>query len=130
MASAGGIKTIASASLKLHRRMTSLQYVSSVHFTFDAFDPRMKGQREFHRRVMGRKLRATNPKCEISFKQTEDMAAPTTTISFDDGHKIMLETAGMVYEDIAEEVNSHVQVLALEQILAEGEKYKASGGGQ
>jgi hypothetical protein len=119
----GLVKQIASASVKMGRRLTSLQHVKSVHFTFDAFDANMKGQREFHRRLVGKRLRATNSKCEITFKQMENMEPPTTTITFEDGHAMTLQTTGMRYEDIAETMNSYVMTLALEQIKAEGDKY-------
>lgn len=123
MLAAMGIKEITSASVKLQRRLTSLEHVKGIHFTFDAFDPLMKGQREFHRRCMGKKLLATNPKCEITYKQMEDMAPPTTTMTFNDGHKIEIMTAGMQYQDITEQLNGYVMTLALKEIFAEGEKY-------
>ena len=119
----GIVKQIASASVKMGRRLTSLQHVKSVHFTFDAFDPTLVGQREFHRRCVGKKLRATNPKCEITFMQSENMLPPTTSITFNDNHVMQIETSGMRYEDITESMNAYVMTLALEQIKAEGAKY-------
>eukprot|EP00941_MAST-03F_sp_MAST-3F-sp1_P004393 g4393.t1 len=121
-----GIKAITSASVKLQRRLTSLEHVSKIQFSFDAFDPSMKGQREFHRRCVGRKVFQTNPKCEIIVNQKEDMSKPVTKITFSDGHEISMETADMKYEDIAEVLNGHVMTLSLKQIEMEGEKYAQS----
>ncbi|KAL2608657.1 hypothetical protein R1flu_027230 [Riccia fluitans] len=93
------------------------KHLSKIRIEFNPMDPRAASALEFLAQCNSRKVRQSNPKCDVIVKRRTDDAPPRVFVQFANGREEVLDGAKMPAQEIRKGILAQAEMMETEQLF-------------